>query len=103
MNLRRGLRRLIIGPPSIIVPTWEGATMPDFIAQADSFLAGTSLTFNEANALWMELRKLDNLSLARAFLSRLRQGRYLSDGLPAVKGVQDELCAKEAFFTIKSP
>ena len=77
--------------------------MPDFVTQARGFLAGESLTFKEADNLWKELRKLDKLPLARAVLSRLRQGKYLSDALPADKAMLDELCRQEALFTSKDP
>jgi hypothetical protein len=59
--------------------------MPDFVAPARSFLAGESLYFREADKLFRELRKADKLPLGRAFLSRVRQGRYLTDGLAAGK------------------
>jgi len=75
--------------------------MPDFVAQANSFLAGEALTFESANQLWKGLRKVNNLSLARAVLSRLRQGRYLSDALPADRTELDELCRQEALLTSK--
>jgi len=77
--------------------------MADSITQALSFLAGESLTFSQADYLWRELRRLDKLSLVRAVLSRLRQGKYLSDALPADKVVLDELCRQEALFTSKDP
>ena len=77
--------------------------MTDYVAQARSFLAGESLTFREADRLWKELRKLDELSLSRAVLSRLRQGKYLSDALPGDKAALDELCRQEALLTSKDP
>jgi len=77
--------------------------MTDFAAQANRFLGGESLTFNDADKLWQELRKLDKLPLARAVLSRLRQGKYLSDSLPGDKAVLDELCRQEALLTSKDP
>src|ERR1035438_2448173 len=77
--------------------------MPDFVIQARNFLAGESLTFQQTDSLWKELRKLDKLPLARAVLSRLRQGKYLSDALPADKATLDELCRQEALLTSKDP
>ena len=77
--------------------------MPDYVAQANRFLAGESLSFEEADALWKGLRKTDHLPQARAVLSRLRQGKYLSDALPADKAVLDELCRQEAMLTSKDP
>ncbi|MEO8368401.1 MAG: patatin-like phospholipase family protein [Candidatus Solibacter sp.] len=75
----------------------------DLVTQARSFLAGESLTFKEADQLWQGLGKEDKLPLARAVLSRLRQGKYLTDALPAEKKALDELCRQEALFTSKDP
>ena len=77
--------------------------MIDYVDDARRFLAGESLDFRQADALWKELLKLDNLPLARATLSRLRQGKYLIDALPDDKAVLDELCRQEALLTSKDP
>jgi predicted acylesterase/phospholipase RssA len=77
--------------------------MPDYVAQANRFLAGESLTFDEADKLWTSLRDTGHLPVARAVLSRLRQGTYLSDALPGDKAVLDRLCQQEAMLTSKDP
>jgi hypothetical protein len=59
--------------------------------------------FEDADNLWKGLRKSDNLPLARAVLSRLRQGKYLADALPGDKALLDELCRQEAMLTSKDP
>ena len=41
--------------------------------RARSFLAGEALSFDEANALWRDLRDHDEVALARAVLTRLRE------------------------------
>jgi predicted acylesterase/phospholipase RssA len=83
--------------------TKDGTSMTDFVDLADRFLGGESFPFKEADDLWRALFKKGDLSLARSVLSRLRQGTYLSDGLPASKVVLDELCRQEALLTSKDP
>ncbi len=56
------------------------------VAQARRFLANERLRFAEADALWKELKKCDQLSLARRVLARMRQeSDCLSDGVPNQK------------------
>ena len=56
------------------------------VAQARRFLANERLRFAEADALWKELKKCDQLSLARRVLARMRQESHcLSDGVPNQK------------------
>jgi predicted acylesterase/phospholipase RssA len=73
--------------------------------RARSFLAGESLSFVEADALWRSLRDHDEPSLARSVLSRLRESDHdstiLLDSLPAARAVRRELCQQEAMLTSK--
>ncbi len=75
--------------------------MKDAPTQARSFLANEHLSFNDADALWKQLKKQDDLSLARRVLSRVRDGNGLLDGLPPDKETRDELCRQEALLTSK--
>lgn len=73
--------------------------MSDTCRRAQSFLAGESLPFDEADALWQQCKREDQLSLARSVLSRLR----LSGQLPAARKIKRELCRHEALLTSKDP
>jgi len=73
--------------------------------RARKFLAGEALRFDEAHALWQALLESGELSLARAVLSRLRDGAHdatiLQDQMPSKKAQRQELCRQEAFLTSK--
>jgi predicted acylesterase/phospholipase RssA len=71
--------------------------------RAKAFLRGEKLSFKDANALWKDLKKADELSLARAVLARMRHGDHLLDELPAARQVRQELCRQEAMLTSKDP
>ncbi len=77
--------------------------MPDARERSRAFLAGANLTFDEANALWRQLLKDDEPSLARSVLSAMRAGDQLSDGLPAKRSLREKLCQQEAMLTSKDP
>src|SRR5262245_29600229 len=80
--------------------------MPDTkdVDQARSFLQGERLTFAQANALWRQLKKDDELSWARQVLQRLREvPDCVSDGLPNDKATNDTLCNQQALLTSKDP
>ena len=68
------------------------------------FLAGQQLPFEMADALWRQLTKLDEMSLARAVLHRIRDSETaLVDEIPADTKVGDQLCHQEALLTSKDP
>jgi predicted acylesterase/phospholipase RssA len=71
--------------------------------RARAYLAGGSLTFDEANALWKELQRSDELSLARRVLERLRDSKGLVDKPPADRKIKNKLCQQEALLTSKDP
>jgi len=79
--------------------------MSESTARARSFLAGEALYFAEADALWRELKKGDELSLARAVLARLREsdrvGDILFDAFTTDRAIRAELCQQEAELTSK--
>jgi predicted acylesterase/phospholipase RssA len=76
----------------------------DFCDLARKFLAGQQLSFDKADALWQHLTKLDEISLARAVLHRIRDSKSaLLDELPASGEVRDRLCQQEALLTSKDP
>lgn len=77
--------------------------MANVLEQARAFLAGEALSFAEADALWKQLRKDDELSLARSVLARLRKGTGLLDQLPADRRSKEKLCQQEALLTSKDP
>ncbi len=73
------------------------------VSDGRAFLAGKQLSFTDANALWRQLKRSDELSLARAVLARLRTGEGLLDQLPAKRQIKEELCREEALLTSKDP
>jgi predicted acylesterase/phospholipase RssA len=74
------------------------------VARAGRFLANERLRFAEADALWKELKRCDQLSLARRVLARMRQeSDCLSDGVPNQKATRDKLRQQEALLTSKDP
>lgn len=78
------------------------ATDPRDLAR--KFLSGQQLPFEEANALWKQLTKLDEISLARAVLHRIREAETaLVDEIPADDKIRDQLCHQEALLTSKDP
>jgi predicted acylesterase/phospholipase RssA len=79
------------------------ATMTERKERAHAFFAGTPLMFDEANALWKDLKTADEISLARRVLERLRDGRGLVDKLPADRKTRHRLCQQEALLTSKDP
>jgi predicted acylesterase/phospholipase RssA len=79
------------------------ATMTNLQDRAHAFLAGTALTFDQANTLWRDLKNADDISLARRVLERLRDERGLIDKLPADRKTRDRLCQQEALLTSKDP
>jgi hypothetical protein len=55
----------------------------DLVDRARQFLRGETLKFKEADALWRDLKKGDELSLARRVLEQIRQKpECVSDGVP---------------------
>jgi predicted acylesterase/phospholipase RssA len=77
--------------------------LTELSAQARSFLAGNALTFEQANALWTELLKRNEVSQARTVLERLRDDGTLLDRLPPSRETRRKLCRKEAMLTSKDP
>jgi len=77
--------------------------MPSLEDQANRFLAGEELAFNEVNALWQALKRTGELSLARAMLERVRDGEGLLDGLPKNRKDKERLCQQEALLISKDP
>jgi len=75
--------------------------MPELTDRARAFLAGTALTFDQANTLWKGLKKGDEISLARRVLERVRDGRGLVDKAPADRTTRHRLCQQEALLTSK--
>ena len=66
--------------------------------QANRFLAGEELAFNEADALWQALKRSGELSLARAVLERVRDGEGLLDGLTKGRKDKERLCQHKALL-----
>jgi predicted acylesterase/phospholipase RssA len=72
--------------------------------RAIKFLNGLELKFSEADALWKQLKKEDQLSLAKQVLQRLREDpACLSDAMPSDKATNDFLYQQEALLTSKDP
>jgi predicted acylesterase/phospholipase RssA len=71
---------------------------------ARDFLSGSKdLKFKEADALWRNLKRSDQLSLARRVLARLRQGKLSEEGEVGGVPIADFLCREEAILTSKDP
>jgi predicted acylesterase/phospholipase RssA len=69
---------------------------------AREFLAGRQLKFEQADALWRQLRYEDEFSLARIVLQQMReQPVCLIDGVP--DDASDHLCRAEALLTSMDP
>ncbi len=77
--------------------------MSEATERARAFLRGESIAFADADALWRQLKREDELSLARRVLERLRAGEGLLDKLPAKRKVREKLCQQEALLTSKDP
>ena len=62
------------------------------VALARSFFLNEQLQFEQANALWVELKECDQLSVAWQVLARMRvEPDSLSDGVPTLQSTRDEL------------
>ena len=77
--------------------------MADERNKAHSFLKGGSLSFEEADRVWRQLKQLDELSLARTVLEQVRDKKGLLDALPSQRKLRRELCQQEALLTSKDP
>jgi len=76
--------------------------MSDTSKRAQAFLAGEALTFDNADSLWKQCRKEDEISLARSVLFRMRhEDQCLLDRLPRERDIKEELCRQEALLTSK--
>ncbi len=73
------------------------------VVEARRFFASEDLNFELANALWDQLKREDQLSLARRVLECMRKPACISDGVPKDKAVSDILCQQEALLTSKDP
>ena len=69
--------------------------------EARAFLAGTELDFDDADKLWKALRRLDEISLARRVLGRIRSGHGLTTKAPKDLATKRRLCQQEALLTSK--
>jgi Tetratricopeptide Repeats-Sensor len=80
----------------------EGMPETKAVGEARRFLANEDLTFAQANALWEQLKREDQLPLARRVLERMRKKpACISD--PKDKAVNNFLCQQEALLTSKDP
>jgi tetratricopeptide (TPR) repeat protein len=76
----------------------------DAVKRARKFLAGERLKFEQANALWKQLKEENQLSLVRRVLEQVRQKpNCVSDGVPSDGAINDTLCREEALLTSKDP
>jgi predicted acylesterase/phospholipase RssA len=72
--------------------------------RARAFLAGEQVAFEQVDALWRQLKRNDELHLARAVLARLRADKdALVDRLPSKRAIREQLCQQEALLTSKDP
>jgi hypothetical protein len=65
---------------------------------ARDFLAGKARTFEDTDTLWKDLKRADEISLARPVLERLRDGKRLVNRLPADRR-KEKLCQQGALLT----
>ena len=81
--------------------THEGTTSK-YVESARGFLGGEDLPFPEANALWQDLMRANELALARMVLQRMRlEPDRIVGGIPDDQKVRDKLCCQEALLTSK--
>ena len=72
------------------------------VLRAKSFLRGEAIAFGDANRLWKQLKREDELSLARAVLERIRKKSHaLLDRVPPEN--RQQLCQQHAELTSKDP
>jgi predicted acylesterase/phospholipase RssA len=75
---------------------------PPSVLRALAFLRGEAIRFAEANELWKQLKREDELALARAVLDRIRNKKgALLDRIPP--GNREQLCRQHAEITSKDP
>ena len=68
---------------------------------AQSFLRGKALSFPKANDLWKDLKKADEISMARRVVRQLRAGRAVIGPIQTDRKTRDKLCQQEALLTSK--
>lgn len=73
------------------------------VDRALSFLAGEALTFQEADGLWQQLQKDNQVSLARAVLARMRNKDALVDPSSVSVSIRRRLVQQQAMLTSKDP
>lgn len=73
------------------------------VKKAQAFLNGTTFSFHEIHDLWKQLKKDNEIPLARSVLEQLRKGEGLLDGLPADRAIKAKLCQQHAELTSKDP
>jgi tetratricopeptide (TPR) repeat protein len=79
-------------------------TLEEAVDRARKFLGGEELKFAEGDALWKQLKREDQLALARTVLQQIREKpNCLSDGVPNDQTIQDVLWQQEALLTSKDP
>jgi predicted acylesterase/phospholipase RssA len=82
----------------------EEIVMPDETKEkARRFLTGRKLSFTDADKLWRDLKRIDELSLAREVLAQIRGGSSLLAPLTAARAVRQHLCREHALLTSKDP
>jgi predicted acylesterase/phospholipase RssA len=75
--------------------------MTELRNRARASLAGKNLAFADAQQLWRDLKKADEISLARRVLERLRDRKGILDSPPADGTTKRRLCQQEAILTSK--
>ncbi|MGA7415808.1 MAG: patatin-like phospholipase family protein [Bryobacteraceae bacterium] len=72
------------------------------VLRSRAFLRGEQIKFAEANELWKQLKREDELALARAVLDRIRNKKSaLLDRIPPEN--REQLCQQHAEITSKDP
>src|SRR5262245_51101656 len=79
-------------------------TDTEAVSKARRFLNDEEFAFSDVNALWRQLKKEYEFSLARRVLEQIRKRpEFISDGVPTDAATKNKLCQQEAELTSKDP
>lgn len=71
------------------------------VDKARKYLVGVEFGFDEINKLWRDLKREDEITLARSVIEQLRSGRGLLGRVPSDRKTKAKLCQQHAELTSK--